>query len=87
LAGARAPAANRQGTDMPYINIQITREGATREQKAELIRGATDLVVRVLGKDPQATFVVIEEVDTDNWGVAGETVTVLRQRQRATRST
>ena len=52
---------------MPYINIQITREGATREQKAELIRGATDLVVRVLGKDPQATFVVIEEVDTDNW--------------------
>ena len=66
---------------MPYINIQITREGATREQKAELIKGATDLVVRVLGKDPQATFVVIEEVDTDSWGVGGETVTALRQRQ------
>ncbi|WP_268640383.1 tautomerase family protein [Escherichia coli] len=69
---------------MPYIHIQITREGVTREQKAELIQGATDLVVRVLGKDPKATFVVIEEVDTDNWGIAGETVTQLRQRQRAT---
>lgn len=67
---------------MPYIHIQITREGVTREQKAELIQGATDLVVRVLGKDPKATFVVIEEVDTDNWGIAGETVTQLRQRQR-----
>lgn len=72
---------------MPYINIKITREGATREQKAELIKGATDLVVRVLGKDPQATFVVIEEVDTDSWGVAGETVTALRQRQRAAQAT
>lgn len=67
---------------MPYINIQITREGASREQKAQLIRGATDLVVRVLGKNPATTFVVIEEVDTDHWGIAGETVTVLRERAR-----
>ena len=65
---------------MPYINIQITREGASREQKAQLIRGATDLVVQVLGKNPATTFVVIEEVDTDHWGIAGETVTVLRER-------
>ena len=56
---------------MPYINIQITREGASREQKAQLIRGATDLVVQVLGKNPATTFVVIEEVDTDHWGIAG----------------
>ncbi len=84
--GARRPIPHR-GIRMPYINIQITREGATREQKAELIKGATDLVVRVLGKDPQATFVVIEEVDTDSWGVGGETVTALRQRQRAAPST
>ncbi|MES2951714.1 MAG: 4-oxalocrotonate tautomerase family protein [Pseudomonadota bacterium] len=63
---------------MPYINIQITREGATAAQKAELIRGATDLLVRVLDKSPATTFVVIEEVDTDNWGVAGQTVTALR---------
>ena len=67
---------------MPYINIQITREGASREQKAELIRGVTDLVVQVLGKNPATTFVVIEEVDTDHWGIAGETVTVLRERAR-----
>lgn len=67
---------------MPYINIQITREGATREQKAQLIRGATDLVVRVLNKNPATTFVVIEEVDTDHWGIAGETVTVLRERAK-----
>ncbi len=68
---------------MPYIKIQITREGATAEQKAELIKGATDLVVRVLDKDPATTFVVIDEVDTDNWGLAGESVTSLRRRQRA----
>lgn len=65
---------------MPYIHIQITREGATLEQKSELIRGATELVVRVLNKDPAATFVIIEEVDTDHWGIAGETVTSLRRR-------
>jgi 4-oxalocrotonate tautomerase len=52
---------------MPYVNIKITREGATTEQKAELIRGAT-------------TVVVIDEVDTDNWGIGGESVTVRRKR-------
>lgn len=67
---------------MPYVNIQITREGATAEQKAELIRGATELLVRVLNKDPATTFVVIEEVDTDNWGVGGESVTTLRRRAK-----
>ena len=66
---------------MPYVNIQITREGATAEQKAELIRGATDLLVRVLNKNPATTFVVIEEVDTDNWGVGGQTVTTLRRNE------
>ena len=65
---------------MPYVNIKLTQEGATAEQKAELIRGATDLLVRVLGKNPQTTVVVIEEVPTDNWGIAGETVTVRRKR-------
>lgn len=68
---------------MPYIKIQITREGASREQKAQLIRGATDLVVQVLNKNPATTFVVIEEVDTDHWGIAGETVTVLRERAKS----
>ncbi|MCG5500093.1 tautomerase family protein [Ectothiorhodospira lacustris] len=65
---------------MPYVNIKITREGATPEQKAELIRGATQLLVDVLGKNPKTTVVVIDEVETDNWGVGGETVTVLRQQ-------
>jgi 4-oxalocrotonate tautomerase len=70
---------------MPYVKIQITREGATREQKAELIRGATELLVQVLDKNPATTFVVIEEVDTDHWGIGGETVTVLRERAKAAR--
>ncbi len=67
---------------MPYVNIQITREGATPEQKAELIKGATDLLVRVLNKNPATTFVIIDEVDTDNWGVAGQSVTVLRWQEK-----
>lgn len=71
---------------MPYVNIRITREGATHEQKAELIRGATDLLVRVLNKDPETTFVVIDEVDMDHWGIAGETVTVLRERAKRSAS-
>jgi len=67
---------------MPYVKIQITREGATRDQKAQLIRGATNLLVHVLDKDPATTFVVIEEVETDHWGIAGETVAVLRERAK-----
>ena len=65
---------------MPYVNIKITREGATTEQKAELIRGVTDLLRDKLGKNPATTVVVIEEVDTDNWGIGGESVTVRRKR-------
>ena len=68
---------------MPYIHIQVTREGVTVEQKEELIKGATDLLVRVLNKNPAQTFVVIEEVDTDNWGVAGMSVTKYRAQERA----
>ena len=67
---------------MPYVNIRVTRENGTptAEQKAELIKGATELLVRVLGKNPATTVVVIDEVDTDNWGVGGGTVT-RRRRQ------
>ncbi len=64
---------------MPYVNIKITKEGATSEQKAQLIKGATQLLVDVLGKNPATTVVVIDEVETDNWGIAGETVTVRRK--------
>lgn len=66
---------------MPYILIQVTREGVTSEQKRRLIQGATDLVVQTLDKDPATTFVVIDEVDTDNWGVAGRSMTELRKHR------
>ncbi len=65
---------------MPYVNIKITREGATAEAKARLIEGVTRLLADVLHKNPQTTVVVIDEVDTDNWGIAGETVTARRRR-------
>jgi 4-oxalocrotonate tautomerase len=68
---------------MPYVKIQITRDGVSAEQKAELIRGATELLVRVLNKNPATMFVVIDEVDTDNWGVGGETVTARRAQLAA----
>lgn len=66
---------------MPYVNIKITREGATAEQKRQLIEGATQLLVDVLGKNPATTVVVIDEVDTDNWGIAGIPVTERRRRE------
>jgi 4-oxalocrotonate tautomerase len=66
---------------MPYVNIKITREGATAEQKATLIREVTRLLADVLGKNPATTIVVIEEVETDNWGIGGETVTLRRKRE------
>jgi 4-oxalocrotonate tautomerase len=65
---------------MPYVNIKVTREGVTAEQKKQLIEGATQLLYDVLGKNPKTTFVVIDEVETDNWGVGGETVTEIRRK-------
>jgi 4-oxalocrotonate tautomerase len=65
---------------MPYVNIKITNEGVTPEKKARLIEGVTNLLKETLGKNPQTTVVVIEEVPTDNWGIGGETITVRRQR-------
>lgn len=67
---------------MPYVNIKITREGATPAEKAELIRGTTDLLVRVLGKDPATTFVVIDEVALEDWGVGGLPVEQYRRTPR-----
>jgi 4-oxalocrotonate tautomerase len=67
---------------MPYVNIKVTKEGVTAEQKAELIQGVTQLLFDVLGKDPQITSVVIDEVDTDNWGVGGESITVRRKKAK-----
>ena len=65
---------------MTYVNIRITKDGATSEQKSRVISGVTYLLRDVLGKNPQTTFVVIDEVETDNWGIGGETVTERRKR-------
>ena len=65
---------------MPFVNIKITNEGATPEKKQELIKGVTQLLADVLGKNPKTTVVVIDEVDTDNWGIAGQSVTVRRKQ-------
>jgi len=65
---------------MPYINIKVTNEGLTTEKKKELISGVTLLLESVLGKNPKTTFVVIDEVDTDNWGIGGDSVTDIRSR-------
>jgi 4-oxalocrotonate tautomerase len=56
---------------MPYVNIKVTREGVTADQKSALISGVTDLLVRVLDKSPATTFVVIDEVELEDWGVGG----------------
>lgn len=65
---------------MPYVKIQITRDGVTKEQKQQLIAGVTQLLVDVLNKKPEQTHIVIDEVDTDNWGFGGEQVTEIRKR-------
>jgi 4-oxalocrotonate tautomerase len=64
---------------MPYVNIKITKEGVSKEQKEKLIQGTTQLLVDVLDKNPATTFVVIDEVDTDNWGIGFDQVTELRK--------
>ena len=67
---------------MPYVNIKITREGATPTQKAALIRGVTDLLVDVLDKSPATTFVVIHEVEMEDWGIGGLPVEEYRRTQQ-----
>jgi len=74
------PIQNKKEDIMPYVNIKITDEKVTKAQKTKLIEGATQLLVNVLGKNPATTVVVIDEVDTDNWGIGGESVTELRKR-------
>lgn len=68
---------------MPYVNIKITREGATPAQKAELIAGVTELLQRVLNKSPATTFVVIDEVALEDWGIGGLPVQEYRAKVAA----
>lgn len=66
---------------MPYVNIKITDEQVSPLQKAELIKGVTNLLVEVLDKNPATTVVVIDEVNTDNWGIGGQVVTDIRRNE------
>ena len=65
---------------MPMVNVKITREGASAEQKSQVIAEMTEVLARVLGKNPESTIVIIEEVETENWGIAGEPVSERRKR-------
>ena len=72
---------------MPYVNIKVTREGGpdgtgpSSEEKAQLISGVTELLRKVLNKSPSSTFVVIEEISTDDWGISGRPVSEIRAEQ------
>ena len=66
---------------MPMVNVKITREDATAEQKSQVIAEMTEVLARVLGKNPATTIVIIEEVETENWGIAGEPVSERRKRE------
>lgn len=75
---------------MPMVTIQVTREGTTpgatgvtAAEKAALIEGVSDLLFKVLNKPLDSTFVIIEEVELDSWGVGGLPVSEHRRRQRA----
>lgn len=67
---------------MPYVNVRITEEGATAAQKAEIIKGVTGLLERVLGKNPATTVVVIDEVPLENWGIGGLPAEEFRRRSQ-----
>lgn len=65
---------------MPFINLRITKDSVTHEQKAQVIAEMTETLQRVMAKKPELTHIVIEEVDTDNWGYAGLTTTEYRRK-------
>lgn len=67
---------------MPYVNIRVTNENVTTEQKQALIKGVTDLLEQVLGKPPLSTFVVIDEVETENWGWQGKSFAQIREEEK-----
>lgn len=69
---------------MPYVNIKITREGATPSQKAKLIEGVTTLLADILDKTPATTFVVIDEVEMEDWGIGGLPVAEFRRQAAET---
>jgi 4-oxalocrotonate tautomerase len=87
MAARTLAIGNTTENAMPIVTIQITREETTPEQKAALIKGATDLLVNVLDKPPSLTFVIIEEVDMENWGLVGLPATEYWRRARSKSTT
>ena len=65
---------------MPYVNVRITKDGVTAEQKAAIVKEITETLQRVLGKCPEHTHVIIDEVEPENWGFAGVLTTEYRKR-------
>jgi 4-oxalocrotonate tautomerase len=65
---------------MPYVNVKVTPDGLTPEKKRALIRGVTELLRTELGKTPDTAVVVIDEVETDTWGIGGQSVTERRAK-------
>ncbi len=66
---------------MPYVNVRITRDGVTAAQKAQIVQEITATLGRVLGKKPEHTHIIIDEVDAENWGYAGMLTTEWRKTQ------
>lgn len=69
---------------MPYVNVKITRDGVTAEQKAQIVSEITATLQRVLGKHPKNTHIVIDEIDPENWGFAGMLTTEYRLKHPPT---
>ena len=67
---------------MPYVNVKITKDGVTKSQKAQIVRDITDSLVKTLGKKPEHIHIVIDEVETDNWGFAGVLTTEYRKKSK-----
>jgi len=66
---------------VPFVNVRITKDGVTREQKATIVREITETLQRVLHKRPEHTHIVIDEVELDNWGYAGQLTSELRKTE------
>ena len=68
---------------MPYVNVKITKDGVTKSQKEQIVRDITDSLVKTLGKKPEHIHIVIDEVETDNWGFAGMLTTEYRKKSNS----
>jgi 4-oxalocrotonate tautomerase len=67
---------------MPYVNVRITKDGVTTEQKARIVSEITETLQSVLGKPPEHTHIVIDEIEPENWGFAGMLTTEYRKQQK-----